>query len=183
MILGKVVEKHVIDGKEVIFRYPKANDTNGFLKHINSLVNEKAYIGTQTKFTKKKEVEWLETRLKAIKKKRLIVIVVEINGKLEGATEVGRYKAKFVKHRATFGVSLNKKIRGIGIGKLLAQCVIKEAKKLPGLKIITLNAMGSNKKAQALYIKLGFNVIGTIKKGIYHYGKYLDDIQMVKYLK
>ena len=182
MLYGKIVEKFNLEGKEVIFRYPKPEDVDGLLRAINSLVKEKAMIAQQKKQTKKGEIKWLTDQLNQIKNKKRVFLVVEVEDKIMGSAVVGIGKENFNDHVGELGISLRKEIRGKGIGKKLLKKIIKEAKKVLKIKIIKLRTMGINKVAQRAYKKCGFKEIGRIKKGVKYYGRYVDDVIMVKYL-
>lgn len=45
-----------------------------------------------------------------------------------------------------------------------------------------LKVINKNHIALHVYEKLGFKKAGEIKKGINHFGQYLDEVIMVKYL-
>ena len=85
-------------------------------------------------------------------------------------------------HLGEIGISLRREIRGKGIGKRLFAALIKEGKRVLGVKIATLQVFASNNIAQNLYKKFGFKKVGIIKKGLNYYGRYDDLVIMVKYL-
>ena len=70
----------------------------------------------------------------------------------------------------------------MGLAEELLRHLTKEAKKQLKLKILKLTVYAENKKGIRLYKKAGFKRVGTIKKGRYHFGRYIDLIIMVKYL-
>lgn len=182
MLNKKIVEKFNLGEKEVIFRYPKPEDWKGLLLTINSLIKEKAMLVAQKRKTKKEEIEWLTDVLKKIKNKKSVFLVVEVDKKIKGSAGIDTGKEEFVSHIGEFGIALVKEIQGKGIGKKLLTKIIKQAKEKLKIKIVKLNVMRPNITAQNLYKKSGFREIGRIKKGIKYYGKYVDDIIMVKYL-
>ena len=178
----RIVEKFNLEGKEIIFRYPKSEDWKGFLNAINSLVEEKAMIAAEKKKTKKEEKKWLINKLKEIKNKKSVFLVIEVNGKIMGSAGITIRKEKITSHIGEFGIALVKEIRGRGIGKKLSKRIIKEAKEKLKIKIIKLDVMEPNITAQDLYKECGFKEVGRIKKGFKHYGKYIDNIIMTKYI-
>ncbi|MDZ7798661.1 MAG: GNAT family N-acetyltransferase [Patescibacteria group bacterium] len=179
---GKIVKKFTHEGKEIIFRYPKKSDAKEFLSMINSLVKEKAYLTTQKKFTLKQEKKWLNNIIKKIKRKNIVLILIEIDGKIKGNTNIEISEREAVAHVGKFGILLTKEIRGRGWAEKLAKEVIREAKNKLKIKMVKLNLFAPNKKALNLYKKLNFREIGRIKKSLKHYGRYRDEILMVKYL-
>ncbi|KXA91562.1 hypothetical protein AKJ63_00690 [candidate division MSBL1 archaeon SCGC-AAA259D18] len=66
MMVGKVVDKFEVDGKEVVLRYPTMRDVEDLQKHINSLVEEGAKITMDEKQSYEEEVEWLADGLKEV---------------------------------------------------------------------------------------------------------------------
>ena len=177
----KIVKKFKMDGETIIFRYPTIKDLNGLLNHINSLIEERAKISLQKKKSKKEEKEWLLESLKNIKEKSEVFLVVDWEEKIMGSCRANKKDGSRA-HVAEFGISLNKEIRGKGIGTLLLKTLIKETEKVFKIKIAVLDVFSSNTIAQGLYKKLGFKEVGRIKKGVNYYGKYQDWIIMAKYL-
>ena len=177
-----IVEKFKINDKKVVFRYPIAKENIAdLLALINSLIEERAMISLQKKVTPNEEKAWLINNLKEIKKKEKVLFLVEVDGKIMGNAEVKTGKDA-TKHVGNLGILLRKEIRGQGIGKKLLKTIIREAEKALKVKIITLSVFSTNKVAKGVYRKVGFKEVGKIKKGINHYGKFLDDVVMAKYL-
>ena len=73
-------------------------------------------------------------------------------------------------------------MRGQGIGEKLVAVLTTRAKKILKIKMIRLEVFSTNKRAIGFYKKMGFNKIGVIKNGLKHYGRYIDEIIMIKYL-
>lgn len=182
MVYGKIVEKFTLEGKEIIFRYPRLEDLDDFLRSINSLVEEKAMMTTQKKKTKREERKWLSDLLKQIKNRETVCLVTEVDGKVMGSANVRKQKNLPESHVGELGIALRKEIRGKGIGEKLLKRVMEEAEKVLKLKIIKLRTMGINKIAQKLYRKCGLNEVGRIKNGLKYYRRYVDDVTMVKYV-
>ena len=68
-------------------------------------------------------------------------------------------------HTANASYGVSKKFRGCGVGKLLVSDSLAKAKQC-GYRGLQYNAVvKSNYGAIALYLKLGFNIIGTIPGG------------------
>lgn len=179
---GEIIEKRVVGGRKIVFRYPKTSDAKGAMDTINSQVEEKVDIARMSKATLKEEKRWLASVLKAVKKKEMVFIAIESDGEYTGSCEITRDEMGTRKHIGTLGIGLRKEIRGLGVGKRAMQICIKEAKKSLGIIIVKLEVYNTNKPGIVLYKKLGFREVGRIKKGALHWGKYKADITMVKYL-
>ena len=63
-------------------------------------------------------------------------------------------------HRCVLGIGLEKDWRGQGLGEQLMLTLIDFARKAPTLDWIDLGVFSGNPRAQALYEKLGFVVVG-----------------------
>lgn len=181
MFYGKVVHKFIHKGREVVLRYPEIENVKDLLSLVNSLVEEKAYVSMQKKLTLKEETGWLLDRIKDIEELKLIYFVIEIEKKIAGSTSIEKKEVP-QEHIGDFGIILKREARNIGIGQKVIPMIIKEAKKKLNIKIVMLDVYNRNKKAIHIYEKCGFKKIGKIRKGVNHYGKYLDDVLMVKYL-
>jgi len=179
--MAKIVHKFNLKGKDVFLRYPRKEDAKDLLSLVNSLIREKAYVSMQKKFTLKEEKKWLLRQIKETKELKRIYFVVEVKNKVIGSVGVEK-KTIPQDHVGDFGIIFKKNLRNLGIGQKIIPLVLSEAKDKLKIKIVTLGVYNKNKKALHVYTKCGFEKIGKIKKGVNHYGRYLDDILMVKYL-
>ena len=179
---GQVFEKFKVDGKEVVFRTPKGSDLEGCLKHINSLVREKAYIGMQKRKTLKEEKEWMKEALKTLKKGSIVHLLVTIDGEVVGSAGLERSPLDANRHVAKVGLGLSKG-RGLGVGTRVMRTLERIARKHFKSRILQLTCYERNKPAMGLYKKMGFKKTGVIPKGCNYYGKYMDEVIMVKELK
>ncbi len=94
-----------------------------------------------------------------------IEILAEIGGKVVGTAGIERVGAKRkVKHRAEFGISVDKSYWGLGIGRALTQACIECAKRA-GYAQLELAVVADNAKAIALYESAGFVEYGRNPKG------------------
>lgn len=158
------------------------SDLDELLALINTLAREKAYISVQRIKTQTEEKAWLENLLEEIEDKKIVHLVAEVDGKIMGNTNIKKYQTTVDNHVGVFGILLRKEIRGIGLSERLFRAVTAEAKKVLKLKIIKLTAFAANRRALAYYKKMGVKKLGRIKKGLKYYGRYKDEIIMVKYL-
>ncbi len=178
---GKIVSTHIVNGNKIVLRYPRLSDVGDFLHHINSMVEERTFLSTSKKKTRKEEVRWLRGVLKSIRENKDVVVALEMNGKIMGSVMV-RSEGECKEHVGNLGISLDKEARGMGLGKLLMKTGIDESAKKMKLKIIRLSLFAPNRVAYNLYRKMGFVEVGRVRKGMSHYGKYVDEIEMAKYL-
>ncbi len=168
-------------GREIIFRYPTENDLHMLRDYINTLSKERTFIIFQgEQVSLEEEKIYLDSQLKAITKDKAVQLLAFSEGQLVGNTQIN-LQSKATKHIGVFGISLAKEFRGEGIGTLLMEKLIKEAKKhLNGLKIITLELFGNNEIASRLYENMGFIEFGNLPKGIIYRDTPVDHIYMFK---
>lgn len=168
-------------GNDILVRSPEVGDVKEMLKFINELSKERTFIRYQgEQETLESETKYLESRLEAIKNKKAVHLLAFSENKLIAATEI-HMMDKTEKHVGIFGISVIKDFRGKGLGKLLVELVLKEAKKeIPDIKIVTLEVFSTNDIAKGLYKKLGFIEYGMLPNGITRGGKFEDAILMYK---
>ena len=83
-------------------------------------------------------------------------IIAELNGLIVGTAGIDRIgKQGKIRHRAEFGISIDKKYWGLGIGRALAQACI-ECAKAAGYVQLELSVVADNSNAIRLYESLGF---------------------------
>ena len=96
---------------------------------------------------------------------REVQLLAVINGKVVGMAGLDLLGNKQkIKHRAVFGVSVEKAYWGLGIGGALTKACIACAKK-GNIKQVELEVVAENAAALSLYKKLGFVEYGRNPKG------------------
>lgn len=164
------------DGRTVILRTPKISDLNDLLKYINSLVDEDAMILLDKKMNKKDEKKWLMNEIKTIKEGPLITFVAEIDYHAIGMVNlsIGKYKES---HLGTIGMGIVNGYRDLGLGRIMLNKIIKEAKKRK-LKLLHIAAFSKNHRALHLYRSIGFKDVGIFPKRIRYKNGYDDEVIM-----
>lgn len=181
----KIVYKGLTkSGQKLIIRYPMASDLNQVWHYINRISKEKTFITFQgEKISKKNETQWLDSKIQQVRQKKCVVLFVFVENKFSGSSEI-TLKERTGRHIGSFGITLAPEARGQGIGKLLMSLIISEAqKKLPGLKIITLECFANNEIALNLYRSLGFIEYGRLPKGLNYRGSLVDEVMMYKIIE
>ena len=93
------------------------------------------------------------------------------------------YKHEKDKHRGTIGIAISEKYRGMGIGSLLFDEMIRLAKNTPGIDQIELDVIDKNEPAMRLYKSKGFIETGRIPHQIkLKDGTHLNGVTMVLFL-
>jgi RimJ/RimL family protein N-acetyltransferase len=81
-------------------------------------------------------------------------------------------------HRTQLGIGLLPEHRGSGGGTRLIESVIRWAREQPGIDWIDLGVFSDNPRARALYLRLGFTVVGSVPDRFRVDGVSLDDTAM-----
>ena len=168
------------NGKTVTLRAPRWSDLDDMLDFINSLVEEGADIGVDTKKTREEEIDWLSELLTKVEKDRIIAVCAEVDDRFIGIMEVTPQMGR-MKHVGRLGISLKDGYRDLGIGSELMREAENQAPK-HGLEMISLEVYETNERARHVYKKCGYRETGMIPKGIKRDGRYIDSIIMVKFI-
>ena len=180
---GKIVFKGKSkSGMDMIIRYPRSSDLGSLLNFINEISKERSFILYQgEKVTLEEERKYLENLLEKIASRKTVKLLVLTNeGDLIGSADI-TMKNLAMRHLGDFGIALAKKYRGDGIGKILIEEILKEAKKeLPEIRTILLGVFETNNVAANLYSKFGFKQYGRLPKGIMRENSFEDEILMYK---
>lgn len=181
MINSTVCNCNLYDNFHILIRYPNSTDAEIMCNYINTLSEEKTYITYQgEKIELIDEEIYLKDQLNRIVKKESVQLFLFVNGKLAGISSIDLGK-RVGEHVGIFGISIIKEYRGKGMGKLLMELTLKEAKEnLPKLKIVTLEVMAINSNGIEMYKKFGFKEYGKLPEGNKYKGEYVDVRSMYK---
>lgn len=177
MEFGKIIKSFKSKkGNTVVFRYPKNDDFLAIWQFAKELAREDTFIELNREPTEEEERKWFDDMITKFTKKDSSYLCVFVNGVFAGNVHVekGRYRHSHVGH---IGISLLEPFREEGIGTVLMQAVIDEAKGL-GLRLLTLSCFENNPRALHVYEKLGFQKIGVIPGDIAFKDNYVGSIQM-----
>ena len=168
-------------GHGILIRYPAKGDLRELQKYINALSKEQTFIVFQGEHvTLKDERKYLSDQLKKIAKKEAVKLIALRGKEIIGISDI-TMQEKVEKHIGVFGITVARKFRGEGIGKLLMGMVLKEAKKnLPKLKIVKLGIFANNDLAMTMYKQFGFKEFGRLPKGILYKDGAVDHIYMYR---
>ena len=95
---------------------------------------------------------------------RDVYICAVVDGHIVGTAGVDSIGTSKVKHRAVFGIAIDKAFCGIGIGRALVTACI-ECAKAAGYSQVELEVVGDNSTAIALYKSVGFVEYGRNPRG------------------
>ena len=113
-------------------------------------------------FTAEQEEQFLREKAES---ENEVEILAELDGKLIGSAGVFAVrKAEKTRHRAGFGISVDKAYWGLGVGRALTEACI-ECAKTAGYLQMELEAVAENASALKLYESVGFVEYGRNPKG------------------
>ena len=144
------------DGRECVLRNGTAEDAREVLRVFRLTHGQTDYLTSypdEITFTEEQEGKFLQGMTDSPDG---IEIVAFIDGRAvgnAGVARIGRYEK--TKHRANFGVSVDKDYWGLGIGRALMRACIGCARKA-GYSQVELEAVAENDRAIALYRSFGF---------------------------
>jgi RimJ/RimL family protein N-acetyltransferase len=182
MKTGQVLQElSVKDGRKVVLRTPRWEDLGDLLELINSVVDEGAEISRDEKVSKEEEIDWLSRLLALLERGKTFFLVAEVDGGVIASSDINR-QTGYQKHVGVVGIVIKRGFRELGIGTAMMRVLIEQAEKM-GMKVLTLTAFASNKRAIHVYEKVGFVQTGLIPKKHLKEGKYIDEVIMTKLLE
>ena len=153
------------DGRTCILRNCTAKDGETVLEVFQLTHAQTDLLLTypeESGFTVEQEAQFLQDRTDSPDE---IEILAEIDGKVVGTGGIGCIGRKEkLKHRAEFGVSVDKEYWGLGIGRALTKACIKCAKDA-GYSQLELDVVAENDRAISMYKNEGFIEFGRNPRG------------------
>lgn len=153
------------DGRECLLRAAREADAEAVCALFCRVVSQTDFLLSTPEdvpHTAEQEAEYLRAQFSDPRRVQLCAV---LDGKIVGTAsihEVG-WKEK-VRHRADFGVSVDKEYWHLGIGRALTAACIACAKEA-GYAQLELEAAAQNGRAIALYKSFGFQEYGCNPKG------------------
>ncbi len=163
MIYKKIIT--LKDGRECILRNGTGEDAEDVLSVFIATHEQTDFLTTYTdemSIMVDEEREFLDNMTDD---ERGIEMIAEIDGKIVGNAGISCIKnVDKLRHRASFGISIDKDYWGLGIGRGLTSACIECAKKA-GYTQLELEAVADNETALSLYRSAGFVEYGRNPKG------------------
>lgn len=159
-------EVRLKDGRTCILRNGSAPDAAEILKNFNLTHGETEFLATypdESTLDVPKEEKFLSGREESREEAELCAV---LDGRVVGTAGIDRVGTKEkVKHRASFGISVEKASWGVGIGHALTQACI-ECARMAGYFQLELEVVSTNERAVSLYRSFGFVEYGRNPKGL-----------------
>ena len=153
------------DGRTCIVRNGTEEDAEAVLANFVLTHGQTDFLTTypdETSFTTDQEKEYLRKKTAGSREAEL---VAEVDGSIAGTAGIDLIReAEKTRHRASFGISIDRAWWGLGIGLALTEACI-ECARTAGYTQMELEAVAENKRALALYRSAGFVEYGRNPRG------------------
>lgn len=182
MIFGPISAR-LKDGRCAVIRSAEPGDADELIEYLKITAQETPFLmrdPEEINITFDKETEFIN-RCKS--SERELLLIARVDGKHAGnasCMSFGDYRR--YAHRCKVAIALYQKYCGLGLGRMMLNAVLQEAKKL-NYEQAELEVVSSNENAIALYKSLGFDIYGTQKHSMkYKDGSYADEYLMMKFI-
>ena len=155
------------DGRTCILRNGTEQDGQALLDIYKSTHAQTDYLLSypdESTMTAEQEAQFLKERSESENEIEMLAVTDGIVVGSAGVSCVG--KKDKVKHRAEFGISVDKAYWGLGIGRALMEACIACARGV-GFVQLELEVVAENEKALSLYESIGFEEYGRNPKGFH----------------
>ena len=156
---------HLKDGRSCVIRNGTGQDGQALLSIFILTHAQTDFLLTypdEANMTPEQEAVFLKERTESTDE---IELLAEVDGIVVGSAGIGHIGRKDkLKHRAEFGISVDKAYWGLGIGRALTKAAIECAKKA-GYEQLELEVVAENTSAVSLYQSVGFVEYGRNPKG------------------
>lgn len=172
------------NGQKLILRSPDMFDAEQLLEHMRITSAETDFMSRypeEITVSVENEARFLQMIENDVDN---FMLAAYIDDRMVGNAGVTRVQENIkYRHRATFGISLQEEVCGLGLGTLMLQEVLKVVEQT-AFEQLELTVFEDNTRAIRLYEKAGFQKVGImprayrLKDGSYH-----DEVQMVYRVK
>jgi RimJ/RimL family protein N-acetyltransferase len=155
------------DSRMCLIRNASDIDAEAVLDSFNKVHAETDFLLSypdEEGFSVEKEADFLADKEASSSEAELCSIIDDRIVGLAGISSVGSREK--IRHRAEFGISIEKEFWRLGIGRALTEACIECAKKA-GYRQLELDVVAENSNAIALYESLGFQEYGRNPRGFH----------------
>ena len=168
------------DNSQVYLRSPQKNDVQAFNQLVNKLVAEDTYFLVQEPISLE-STKFIQQYFDDPEGKKHRLILVEDADKIVGWVNLD-YLNDRSPHVRELGIILLAAYRGKGLGTILLEEAIRQAKEM-NVDIITLHTAEANTIATRLYERFGFKLAGMVPEKVIYHGKKMGHLWMYLRLK
>ena len=167
-------------GEKAVFRSPIADDAEGMLDYLRTVVYETEFLLR----TAEDPLPDLESEKRFLENAAAgegsVMIVCEMDGIIVGNCSMNRGRHQKDRHRASIGIALRKAYWNRGIGTAMFRELTKIAEQW-GLEQMELAFIEGNDRGRALYEKMGFRIYAERPNAIHlPDGRVLKEYEMLR---
>jgi RimJ/RimL family protein N-acetyltransferase len=169
-------------GKELLLRKPMEEDASAMIEYLNIVGGESDNLlfgENEFRLTVEQEKEHIKNMNED---DNALMLLGVIDNQVVSISQVNAPNRKRIAHNSELAISVKKEYWSIGVGTAVMEELIDFAKNHDTIKTISLGVKASNKKAQHLYEKLGFEKVGVHRDFFNIDGNYDDEILMDLYI-
>ncbi len=169
---------HLKNGEILTIREALVEDAQAIIEFIKAIGDESdnlTFSGSEFITTIAEEEEILKDHAD---KENQIFVIAFIDGEIVGQLNARASHKPRLKHACEFGISTRKDHWSKGIATEVLTYLIEWAQSNSVIRKINLRANVSNKKAIALYERMGFEHEGLHKRDFYLHGEFQDAVSM-----
>lgn len=168
------------DGRLCVIRSADRVDALEMIAYLKQTAMESTFLVSypdEITYSESEEISVIDRYLNA---PTSAMIVAFVDNRIVGISSLtGNAARRKRRHRSEMGISVLREFWGLGVGTRIAEILI-EVAKLAGLEQIELGVFTSNKRARALYEKMGFVEMGLIPRAAkLDDGSYYGEYRMV----
>lgn len=170
------------DGKELLLRKPTEEDAESMIEYLNIVGGESDNLlfgRNEFRLTVEQEREYIKN---INDNNNALMLLGIIDSQIISVSQVSAPNRKRIVHNSELAISVKKEYWSMGIGTTVMEVLIDFAKNHETIKTISLGVKASNKKAQHIYEKLGFEKVGVHRNFFNIDGNYDDEILMDLYI-
>ena len=152
------------DGRECILRNAEVKDADAVIYNFNLTHGQTDFLTSypdESRLTHEGEEKYIKDKEESENELELIAEVDGIIVGTAGVDSLGTYEK--IRHRAGFGISVDKEYWGLGIGRALTETCI-ECARDAGYVQLELEVVAANEAALSLYTSVGFKEYGRNPK-------------------
>lgn len=173
------------DGRQALIRSPKEEDIQGMLDYLYRSAGETEFIIRYPEecgiYTPEME-KALFDRVNDADNEAMLVCLVD--GKVAGNCQIAWKKSLKTRHRAAVAIALLKEYWNQGIGTRMFEEMIRIAEENEQILQMELEFIEGNRRARALYEKMGFRITGVRPNAIrLKDGTLLNEYTMIREIR
>ena len=173
------------DGRQALILSPKEEDIQGMLDYLYRSAGETEFIIRYPEecgiYTPEME-KALFDRVNNADNEAMLVCLVD--GKVAGNCQIAWKKSLKTRHRAAVAIALLKEYWGQGIGTRMFEEMIRIAEENENILQMELEFIEGNRRARALYEKMGFRITGVRPNAIrLKDGTLLNEVTMIREIR